>query len=88
VPPAEPGRNDNATYRDHRVAELVTGGIAGVCGFAVLGSLAAVVSIPTWGFPLVLASFVGAFAVGAVTNGMILGHWLSRHAAPPRAAAA
>jgi hypothetical protein len=65
-----------ATYRDHRVAELVLGGIAGVCGLAVLGSLAAVVSIPTWGFPLVLASFVlGAIAVGAVTNGMILGHW-------------
>jgi hypothetical protein len=65
-----------ATYRDHRVAELVIGGIASVCGLAVLGSLAAVVSIPTWGFPLVLASFVlGAIAVGAVTNGMILGHW-------------
>lgn len=65
-----------ATYRDHRVAELVIGGIASVCGVAVLGSLAAVVSIPTWGFPLVLASFVlGAIAVGAVTNGMILGHW-------------
>ncbi|HEY8768357.1 MAG TPA: hypothetical protein VIP09_14025 [Dehalococcoidia bacterium] len=65
-----------ATYRDHRVAELVIGGIAGVCGLAVLGSLAAVFSIPTWGFPLVLASFVlGAIAVGAVTNGMILGHW-------------
>jgi hypothetical protein len=65
-----------ATYRDHRVAELVIGGIAGVCGLAVLGSLAAVVSIPTWGFPLVLASFVlGAIAVGAATVGMILGHW-------------
>jgi hypothetical protein len=65
-----------ATYRDHRVAELVIGGIAGVCGLAVLGSLAAVFSIPTWGFPLVLASFVlGAIAVGAVTNGMVLGHW-------------
>ena len=65
-----------ATYRDHRVAELVVGGIASVCGLAVLGSLAAVFSIPTWGFPLVLASFVlGAIAVGAVTNGMILGHW-------------
>src|SRR5450759_1289552 len=36
-----------ATYRDHRVAELVIGGIAGVCGLAV----------------------------GAATNGMILGHW-------------
>jgi hypothetical protein len=65
-----------ATYRDHRVAELVIGGIASVCGLAVLGSLAAVVSIPTWGFPIVLASFVlGAIAVGAVTVGMILGHW-------------
>jgi hypothetical protein len=65
-----------ATYRNHKIAELVLGGIASVCGLAVLGSLAAVVSIPTWGFPLVLASFVlGAIAVGAVTNGMILGHW-------------
>jgi hypothetical protein len=65
-----------ATYREHHRAALVLGVIASVCGLGVLGSLAAVAAIPTWGFPLTLAAFVlGAIAVGAVTNGMTLGHW-------------
>ncbi len=65
-----------ATWKDHHRAALILGGIAGVCGLGVLGSLAAVFSLPTWGFPLTLAAFVlGAVAVGAVTNGMTLGHW-------------
>src|SRR3990172_8067950 len=43
---------------------------------AALGFLAAEFSEPAWGFPLVLASMaVGALVLGAVSLGMVLGHW-------------
>jgi hypothetical protein len=65
-----------ATVRDHRLPALVLGGVTSALGLAALAFLAAVVAGPAWGFPLVFASFViGAVAVGAVSNGMTLGHW-------------
>lgn len=65
-----------ATWKEHHRAALILGGIASLCGLGALASLAAVFSIPTWGFPLTLIAFVlGAIAAGAVTNGMTLGHW-------------
>ena len=65
-----------ATYRGHRTAELALGAVTSICGFAGLAFLAAVFATPTWGVPLVLAGLViGTIAVGAVSNGMILGHW-------------
>jgi len=65
-----------ATVRGHRTPALVLGAVASACGFAALAFLAAVFSIPTWGYPLTLASLlIGTIATGAVSNGMILGHW-------------
>jgi hypothetical protein len=65
-----------ATVRGLRTPALILGAIASVCGLAALAFLAAVISIPTWGYPLTLASLlIGAIATGAVSNGMILGHW-------------
>jgi hypothetical protein len=65
-----------ATVRDHRGPALALGGAASIAGLAALALFAQVVSAPTWGYPLVLASLiVGALAVGAVSHGMTLGHW-------------
>ncbi|MFQ6020311.1 MAG: hypothetical protein ACE5KW_06100, partial [Dehalococcoidia bacterium] len=45
-------------------------------GLASLALLAQVFALPTWGYPGTLISLVvGAVAVGAVSLGMILGHW-------------
>ena len=65
-----------ATVRGQRTPALILGAITSVCGLAALAFLAAVFSIPTWGYPLTLASLlIGAIVTGAVSNGMILGHW-------------
>lgn len=65
-----------ATVRDHRLPALVLGGVASVLGLVAIAAIAQVVSIPTWGYGLTLASLViGALVVGAVSNGMVLGHW-------------
>ncbi|MEO8457076.1 MAG: hypothetical protein ABI559_04620 [Chloroflexota bacterium] len=65
-----------ATYSEHRTAALGLGAVTSICGFAALAFLAAVLAPATWGVPLVLVSLVvSAIAVGAVSNGMILGHW-------------
>lgn len=65
-----------ATIQNHRLPELVLGAGACVAGVTGIASLAAVIAEPTWGFGLVFASLaVAALVVGAVTQGMILGHW-------------
>lgn len=65
-----------AVVRQHRIPALVFGALGGLAGIAALGFLAQLISVPTWGSPLVFASLaVGALAVGAVSMGMTLGHW-------------
>jgi hypothetical protein len=50
-----------------------TTGVAGVVGIALV---AAYVRLPTWGYPVTLLSLLaGAASLGAVSLGMILGHW-------------
>src|SRR5574341_120414 len=64
------------TVREARGPALVAGGAASLAGLAALGFLAAEFSEPAWGYPLVLASMaVGALVLGAVSLGMVLGHW-------------
>ncbi len=64
------------TVRDVRGPALAAGGAASLAGLAALGFLAAEFSEPAWGYPLVLASMaVGALVLGAVSLGMVLGHW-------------
>jgi hypothetical protein len=65
-----------ATIRSHKQAAYALGGLAGVTGLAALFFLARVAAEPTWGLPLVLASFViGSLVVGFAGLGMTLGHW-------------
>jgi hypothetical protein len=64
------------TVRGARVPALVAGAVASLAALAALGFLAAEFSQPAWGYPLVLASLaVGALVLGAVSLGMVLGHW-------------
>lgn len=59
-----------------RRASLAVGAVAGAVGLASLALLAQVFALPTWGYVGTLLSLlVGALAVGAVSMGMILGHW-------------
>jgi len=65
-----------ATIRDHRLPALVLGAATSVLGLITLAFLARVVSGPTWGLPLVLASLViGSLVVGFAGLGRTLGHW-------------
>ena len=65
-----------AALSEHRLPSLIFGALGGIAGLVAIGLLTTVISIPTWGSPLVFASLViGALAVGAVSMGMILGHW-------------
>lgn len=65
-----------ATIRGHRAAAHGLGGLASAAGLAALFFLARLVDGPTWGLPLVLASFViGSLVVGFAGMGMTLGHW-------------
>jgi hypothetical protein len=59
----------------HRLS-LVFGGLTSLAGLATLAFLAQVFSVPTWGYALTLLSMiVGGLVVGAVSLGMVLGHW-------------
>ena len=59
----------------HRPA-VYAGGLASAAGVAAIALLAQVFALPTWGYAGTLLSLiVGALAVGAVSVGMILGHW-------------
>jgi hypothetical protein len=64
------------TLRESRVASLVVGGATSVAGLAGIALLAQVFAVPTWGYAGTLLSLiVGGLVVGAVSMGMILGHW-------------
>lgn len=64
------------TLFEQRMPSLVAGAATSVAGIAGIGFLAQVFAIPTWGFALTFISLlVGALVVGAVSIGMILGHW-------------
>lgn len=64
------------TLRESRVASLVAGGATSIAGLAAVALLAHVFAVPTWGYVGTLLSLiVGALVVGAVSMGMILGHW-------------
>ncbi len=64
------------TWREARVPSLIAGGAASIAGLAAIAFLAQVFALPTWGYAGTLLSLiVGALVVGAVSMGMILGHW-------------
>ncbi|HEU4759329.1 MAG TPA: hypothetical protein VFT91_05030 [Dehalococcoidia bacterium] len=64
------------TLREQRAPGLLAGAAASAAGLAALAALAQVVSLPTWGYAGTLLSLiVGGLVVGAVSMGMILGHW-------------
>ena len=55
---------------------LVAGGLASAAGLAAIALLSEVFALPTWGYAGTLLSLtVGALVLGAVSMGMILGHW-------------
>lgn len=59
-----------------RPLALAVGAAAAAAGLAAVAFLAQVFALPTWGYPATLLSLaVGALVVGAVSMGMILGHW-------------
>ena len=64
------------TLRGARRPGLVAVGLASVAGLAAIALLSQVFALPTWGYLGTLLSLtVGAIVIGAVTMGMILGHW-------------
>ncbi len=64
------------TLRESRRASLVAGAASSLAGLAALALLAQVFALPTWGYAGTLLSLiVGGLVVGAVSMGMILGHW-------------
>ena len=64
------------TLFEKRNTSLVAGAASSLAGVAGIAFLAQVFAIPTWGFALTFVSLlVGALVVGAVSIGMILGHW-------------
>jgi hypothetical protein len=65
-----------STFRNHRAAGLFWGGAGCAVGLAALVLVAAVFQVPTWSYAGTLASLVaGSAALGAVSAGMVLGHW-------------
>jgi hypothetical protein len=64
------------TLRESRVPSLVAGGAASLAGLVAVALLAQVFALPTWGYVGTLLAFVvGGLVVGAVSMGMVLGHW-------------
>ncbi|HXG36611.1 MAG TPA: hypothetical protein VNL15_06560, partial [Dehalococcoidia bacterium] len=52
------------------------GGVTSLVGLVTIGVMAQVFALPVWGYAgIVLSLVVGALAVGAVSMGMVLGHW-------------
>ncbi len=59
-----------------RRRSLVAGAAASIAGLITIALLAQVVSLPTWGYAgTLLSMIVGGLVVGAVSMGMVLGHW-------------
>src|SRR4030042_1429613 len=68
--------------RESRQASLMVGGLASAAGLAALALMAQVFAIPTWGYiGTLLSLLLGTMSVGAVSMGMVLGHW---YLVPPR----
>jgi hypothetical protein len=64
------------TLRQARWPGLIAGGLTSAAGLAAVALLSQVFALPTWGYlGTLLSLIVGALAVGAVSMGMILGHW-------------
>ncbi len=64
------------TLRESRRPGLLAGAATSVAGLVAIALLAQVFAVPTWGYAGTLLSLlVGALVVGAVSMGMILGHW-------------
>jgi hypothetical protein len=64
------------TLRESRRPGLVAGGIASAAGLAAIALMSQVFALPTWGYVGTLLSLtIGALVMGAVSMGMILGHW-------------
>ncbi|MPZ23355.1 MAG: hypothetical protein GEU28_07385 [Dehalococcoidia bacterium] len=65
-----------ATLRESKLLSLATGGVASIAGLAAIVLLAQLVALPTWGTAAtVISLLVGTAVVGAVSLGMVLGHW-------------
>jgi len=65
-----------ATLAEWRIAGLAGGLLCSLIGLASIAVMAQVFALPVWGYAGVLISLVaGALAVGAVSMGMVLGHW-------------
>jgi hypothetical protein len=59
-----------------RWTTLAAGAAGSVAGLASVALLAQVFAPPTWGYPAALLSLLaGGLVVGAVSMGMVLGHW-------------
>ena len=64
------------TIRESRIPSLLAGGSASLVGLVAVALLAQVFALPTWGYAGTLLAFVvGGLVVGAVSMGMVLGHW-------------
>lgn len=64
------------TLRGARRPGLVVGALASAAGLTAIALLSQVFALPTWGYVGTLLSLtIGALVVGAVSMGMILGHW-------------
>lgn len=63
-------------WREQRARSMPWGWATTIAGIAAVGCVAAFVRLPTWGYPVtVLSLLAGAGSLGAVTMGMMLGHW-------------
>jgi len=63
-------------WREQEPFDRWLGAAAGVVAVVAIGVSAAIFRIPAWGYAGVLLSLVaGALSLGAVTMGMVLGHW-------------
>ncbi|HLC29071.1 MAG TPA: hypothetical protein VJL07_06465 [Dehalococcoidia bacterium] len=62
--------------RELRLPALAVGAATSLAGLAAVAFLAQVFGLPTWGYVGTLLAFVvGGLVVGAVSMGMVLGHW-------------
>ncbi len=63
-------------WRERLTAAMPWGWAAAIAGVATIALAAAFVQRPTWGYaPTLLSLLSGAASLGAVSMGMILGHW-------------
>jgi hypothetical protein len=64
------------TLIEARRLGIASGVVASIAGLVAIAFFAQVLAVPTWGYVGTLLSLiVGALVVGAVSMGMVLGHW-------------